>query len=165
MRAPVTFVRGGDDVLAVGCSVPFSRWASGAVKLGNRPPTAADLETHLSTLFPPVRLRGYLEVRYLDMSAPRWWPAIAAVTATLMDDPVAADLATEAARDGLANAALATSARRCLAIAAGRVPAELRPAVTDLADLVESGRCPGDLLAERVGEIGPLAALGEMAYA
>ncbi len=57
------------DVLAVGCSVPFSRWASGAVKLGNRPPTAADLETHLSTLFPPVRLRGYLEVRYLDMSA------------------------------------------------------------------------------------------------
>jgi glutamate--cysteine ligase len=176
MRATVTFVRAGDDVLAVGCSVPFSQWASGAVKLGNRPPTAADLETHLSTLFPPVRLRGYLEVRYLDMSAPRWWPAIAAVTATLMDDPVAADLATEAAepaaqlwteaaRDGLANATLATSARRCLAIAAGRVPAELRPAVADLADLVESGRCPGDLLAERVGEIGPLAALGEMAYA
>ncbi len=52
-----------------------------------------------------------------------------------------------------------------LAIAAGSVPAELRPAVADLADLVESGRCPGDLLAERVGEIGPLAALGEMAYA
>src|SRR5216683_1071642 len=126
MRAPVTFVRAGDDVRAVGCSVPFSQWASGAVKLGNRPPTAADLETHLSTLFPPVRLRGYLEVRYLDMSAPRWWPAIAAVTATLMDDPVAADLATEAtepaaqlwteaARDGLANATLATCARRCLA--------------------------------------------------
>jgi glutamate--cysteine ligase len=66
MRAPVTFVRGGDDVLPVGCSVPFPRWASGAVKLGNRPPTAADLETHLSTLLPPVRLRGYL-----DMSAPR----------------------------------------------------------------------------------------------
>jgi glutamate--cysteine ligase len=115
-------------------------------------------------------------VRYLDMSAPRWWPAIAAVTATLMDDPVAADLATEAtepaaqlwteaARDGLANATLAKCAGRCLAIAAGRVPAELRPAVADLADLVESGRCPGDLLAERVGEIGPLAALGEMAYA
>jgi glutamate--cysteine ligase len=176
MRAPVTFVRAGDDVLAVGCSVPFSQWASGAVKLGNRPPTAADLETHLSTLFPPVRLRGYLEVRYLDMSAPRWWPAIAAVTATLMDDPVAADLATEAAepaaqlwieaaRDGLANATLAKCAGRCLAIAAGRVPAELRSAVADLADLVESGRCPGDLLAERVGEIGPLAALGEMAYA
>jgi hypothetical protein len=33
-------VRAGEDVLAVGCSVPFSQWASGAVKLGNRPPTA-----------------------------------------------------------------------------------------------------------------------------
>jgi len=176
MRAPVTFVRAGHDVLAVGRSVPFSQWASGGVKLGDRPPTTADLETHLGTLFPPVRLRGYLEVRYLDMSAPRWWPAIAAVTATLMDDPVAADLAAEvtepaaqlwieAARDGLANATLARCARRCLAIAADRVPAELRPAVADLADLVESGRCPGDLLAERVGEIGPLAALGEMAHA
>jgi glutamate--cysteine ligase len=176
MRAPVTFVRAGDDVLAVGRPVPFEQWASGAVKLGNRSPTAADLDTHLSTLFPPVRLRGYLEVRYLDMSAPRWWPAIAAITATLMDDPVAADLATEAtepatqlwteaARDGLTNAALTTCARRCMAIAADRVPTELRPAVADLADLVESGRCPGDLLAERVGEIGPLAALGEMAHA
>jgi hypothetical protein len=48
MGAPVTFVRGGDDVLAVGCSVPFSRRASGAVKLGSRPPTAADLEAALS---------------------------------------------------------------------------------------------------------------------
>jgi glutamate--cysteine ligase len=176
MRAPVTLVRVGDDVRAVGRPVPFARWASGSVRLGNRAPTAADLDTHLSTLFPPVRLRGYLEVRYLDMSAPRWWPAIAALTATLMDDPVAADLATEAtepatqlwteaARDGLANPTLAACARRCLAIAAGRVPSELRAAVADLADLVESGRCPGDLLAERVGEIGPLAALGEMAYA
>src|SRR6202035_1530264 len=113
--------------------------------------------------FPPVRLRGYLEMRYLDMSAPRWWPAIAAVTATLMDDPVAADLATEAtepaaqlwteaARAWLANDTLGKCACRCLAIAAGRVPAELMPAVAHLADLVGLGRCPGVLLAERVGE-------------
>ena len=92
----------------------------------------------MTTLFPPVRLRGYLELRYLDMTAPRWWPAIAAVATTLMDDPVAADLATEAterdrrlwteaARDGLGHATLADSARRCLAIAASRVPAELGP--------------------------------------
>ena len=177
MRAPVTFVQaGGDEVRAVGHCVPFEQWASGEVRLGSRPPTAADLETHLTTLFPPVRLRGYLELRYLDMTAPRWWPAIAAVATTLMDDPVAADQATEAteptaqlwteaARDGLTNTTLADSARRCLAIAAGRVPAELAPAVADLADLVESGRCPGDLLAERIGEIGPLAAFEELAHA
>ena len=177
MRAPVTFVQaGGEIVRAVEHSVPFEQWASGDVKLAGRLPTAADLRAHLTTLFPPVRLRGYLEVRYLDMSAPRWWPAIAAITTTLMDDPAVADEAaaatgpaaqlwTEAARDGLANTTLATSARRCLSIAVGRVPADLAPAVADLADLVESGRCPGDLLAERFGEIGPLAALREMANA
>ncbi len=176
MAAPVAFVATGQEARAVGRAVSFEQWASGAVRLGGRAPTAADLRTHLTTLFPPVRLRGYLEVRYLDVSPPRWWPAIAAVTATLMDDPVAADLATEAteqagllwseaAREGLADPRLARSARRCLAIAAGRVPAPLGPAVEDLAELVESGRCPGDLLAQRAAKVGPLAALREMAHA
>jgi glutamate--cysteine ligase len=177
LAAPVAFVRdGGDEVTAVPASVSFEQWASGAVRLGRRAPTAADLDVHLTTLFPPVRLRGYLELRYLDMTPPRWWPGIAAVAATLMDDPVAAGLAaeateptaalwTEAARDGLGHAALAHSARRCVAIAADRVPAALAPAVADLADLVESGRCPGDLLAERIAEVGPLAAFEELAHA
>jgi glutamate--cysteine ligase len=178
MAAPVAFVRmpGGGDVTAVRAAVPFEQWASGAVPLGHRAPTAADLDVHLTTLFPPVRLRGYVELRYLDMAPPRWWPAIAGVAATLMDDPVAADQATEAteraaalwteaARQGLGHAALAESARRCVAIAAGRVPAGLAAAVADLADLVESGRCPGDLLAERITEAGPLAALEELARA
>lgn len=177
LDAPVAFVpsaRGG--AVAVRGAVPFGRWASGTVQLGGRAPTAADLDAHLTTLFPPVRLRGYLELRYLDMTPPRWWPAIAAVTATLMDDPEAADRAaeateqteqlwTEAARDGLGNAALAGSARRCLDIAVSRVPAPLAPAVADLADLVDSGRCPGDLMAKRIAEVGPLAALEELARA
>jgi glutamate--cysteine ligase len=177
LRAPVAFIRTrGDEMAAVGQPVPFERWASGEVRLGGRAPTAADLDTHLTTLFPPVRLRGYLELRYLDMTAPRWWPAVAAVVTTLMDDPVAADLASEAteptarlwdraARCGLADPALARSARQCLRIAAARVPAQLVPAVADLAELVESGRCPGDLLAERIGEIGPHAAFEELAHA
>jgi len=177
MRAPVVFVRAADgELTAVLRPVPFERWASGEARLGGRTPTAADLDAHLTTLFPPVRLRGYLELRYLDMTAPRWWPAVAAVVTTLMDDPVAADLATEAtertaglwtraARHGLGDAALADSARRCLRIAAVRVPAQLVPAVADLADLVESGRCPGDLLAERISEIGPHAAFEELAHA
>jgi len=177
LRAPVAFVRGHcGDMTAVRASVPFERWASGEVRLGGRAPTAADLDTHLTTLFPPVRLRGYLELRYLDMTAPRWWPAIAAVVTTLMDDPVAADLATEAtepaarlwtkaARDGLADSVLAESARRCVGIAAERVPEPLGPAVADLAELVDSGRCPGDLLADRIAEIGPHAAMEELAHA
>jgi len=177
LRAPVAFVRTrGDGVAAVRGSVPFRLWASGAIRLGGRCPTAADLDVHLTTLFPPVRLRGYLELRYLDMTAPAWWPAVAAVATTLMDDPVAADMATEAteraaplwteaARNGLGDSVLAESARRCLAIAAQRVPAELAGEVADLADLVESGSCPGDLLAQRIAEVGPHAALEELAHA
>ena len=112
----------------------------------------------------------------MDITAPRWWPAIAAVAATLMDDPVAADMAmnatersallwTRAAQAGLDDELLADSARRCLSIAASRVPANMRSAVDDLAELVESGSCPGDQLAERITEVGPLAALEELAHA
>jgi glutamate--cysteine ligase len=176
MRAPVVFIRCGDGVQAVGVPVPFQDWASGSVRLGNRAPTAADLDTHLTTLFPPVRLRGYLELRYLDVIAPRWWPAIAAVVTTLMDDPVASDAAaeateetaalwTEAARDGLDNAQLANSAARCLAVAASRAPTEFGAVIADLANLVESRRCPGDLLAGRIRQIGPVAAFEELAHA
>ena len=177
MAAPVTFIRPrGDEAIAIRTPVPFEQWARGASRLGDRAPTAADLDLHLTTLFPPVRLRGYLELRYLDMAAPRWWPAIAAIAATLMDDPVAADLMTEAteqsallwnsaAREGLGNAVLADSARRCVRIAAERAPAGLGAAVADLAELVESRRCPGDLLARRITETGPQAALEELAHA
>ncbi|MFL6052100.1 MAG: ergothioneine biosynthesis glutamate--cysteine ligase EgtA [Actinoallomurus sp.] len=173
--APVLFVRtGGDEVAAVRTSVTFEQWASGEVPLNGRLPTAGDLDLHLTTLFPFVRMRGYLELRYLDATPPRWWPAIVAVATTLMDDPVAADLAAEAtertgllwreaARDGLADARLADSARRCMRIAADRVPAELSSAVADLAELVESGRCPGDLLTQRIAQVGPQAALAELA--
>jgi glutamate--cysteine ligase len=177
LAAPVAFVRAPkDQAQAVRTPVPFERWASGAIRLGGRLPTAADLDVHLTTLFPPVRLRGYLELRYLDMTAPRWWPAIAAVATTLMDDPVAADQMTEAteragalwttaAREGLRNSVLAESARRCVGIAAERVPAALGPAVADLAELVDAGCSPGDLLAQRIAEIGPHAALEELAHA
>jgi glutamate--cysteine ligase len=177
MQAPVMFVRttaGG--TLPVRRFVPFDLWASGRVRFDDRPPTAADLDTHLTTLFPPVRLRGFLELRYLDVCAPRWWPVIAAVLTVLMDDPAAADAAAEAtestarlwieaARDGLGDPRLAESARRCMAIAADRVPRELAAAVADLAELVDAARCPGDLVAERIAEAGPVATLAELAHA
>jgi glutamate--cysteine ligase len=177
MAAPVIIVRGpGDETAPVRAPVSFAQWATGQARLCRRQPTAADLDLHLSTLFPPVRLRGFLELRYLDVTAPRWWPTIAAVAATLMDDSVAADLAmeateqtarrwAEAAQYGLGDDLLADSARRCLAIAASRVPAELGPAVADLAELVESRRSPGDVLADRIAKVGPLAALEELAHA
>ena len=38
--------------------VPFADWADGRVLLGDRRPTVADLDYHLTTLFPPVRPRA-----------------------------------------------------------------------------------------------------------
>ncbi len=177
MQAPVMFVRrAGSDAVAVRGIVPFEDWVAGRTLLDDRRPTVADLDTHLTTLFPPVRLRSFLELRYLDVCPPRWWPAIAAVATVLMDDPAAADAAaeaseptarrwTQAARDGLGDRLLAESARRCVAIAADRVPAELAAAVADLAELVDAGRCPGDLVAERIAEVGAKTVLEEMANA
>ena len=70
------------DIPVVGVSetlqpetVAFQDWVSGAALLGGRLASLADLRTHLTTLFPPVRLRGFLEIRYLNMNPPRWWPA------------------------------------------------------------------------------------------
>ena len=37
------------------------------------PPTVKDLDYHISTLFPPVRPRGHLEIRYVDAQPGRRW--------------------------------------------------------------------------------------------
>ena len=47
---------------------------------------ADDLAVHLTTLFPPVRPRGWFEVRYLDAQPWRWWPVPMAVLTALLDD-------------------------------------------------------------------------------
>ncbi|WP_336033844.1 ergothioneine biosynthesis glutamate--cysteine ligase EgtA [Geodermatophilus sp. FMUSA9-8] len=159
LAAPVMLVRdpGSGAAEPVRARVPFADWVTGAAPLGGRRPTAADLDYHLSTLFPPVRPRGYLEIRYLDAAPEPWWPALAAVTTALLDDARAADAAadatapvagawTRAARDGLADPALRAAAGACVAAALPAVPAALRPEAEALAALAESGRCPGDLL-------------------
>ncbi|SFP09556.1 glutamate--cysteine ligase [Geodermatophilus dictyosporus] len=172
LAAPVMLVRDpatGDAEPVLG-RTRFADWVTGAAPLGGRRPTTADLDYHLSTLFPPVRPRGYLEIRYLDAAPEPWWPALAAVTAALLDDPAAADAAAEAtapvagawdraARDGLADPALRTAAVRCLAAAAPVVAPSLRPGTEALADLVAAGRCPGDALLAAASTGGPVAAL------
>ena len=115
--------------------MPFADWADGRVLLGGRRPTIADLDYHLTTLFPPVRPRGFLEIRYLDSVPDALWPAVAFTLATLLDDPAAADIAAEAteqvatawdpaARVGLATGVCTTPRRRCVALR----PSAPRPA-------------------------------------
>jgi glutamate--cysteine ligase len=127
-------------------------------------------------LFPPVRPRGFIEIRCLDAVPNRWWPALAALTVTLLNDEVAADLAeqacepvagqwTVAARDAVSDRWLGLAARRCAEIAASRCPGELRPEVEAYAEMVSRGRTPGDDLNELAARRGPLAILEEEAHA
>ena len=93
-------------------------------------PTVADLDYHLTTLFPPVRPRGYLEIRCIDALPDRWWPALAALTVTLVDDPSrptgpravpsrCAQRVEAAAREGLADPGAARAAATgCVEVAA-----------------------------------------------
>jgi glutamate--cysteine ligase len=163
LRAPVMLVH-TPGAVPVTQYVPFADWADGRVLLGDRRPTAADLEYHLTTLFPPVRPRGWLEIRYLDSVGDALWPALVFTLVTLLDDPAAASLAAEAvepvatawdtaARIGLRDQRLYVAANRCVAIAAGRLPAqrcELAEGVRRLVGLVEEGRCPAEDFADRV---------------
>ncbi len=62
-----------------------------------RPPTLDDLAYHLSTLFPPVRPRGHLELRMIDAQPGDGWIVPAAVAWALFEDARAADEAMAAA--------------------------------------------------------------------
>jgi glutamate--cysteine ligase len=125
----------------------FADWIAGQWP---RPPTIGDLDYHISTLFPPVRPRGYLEVRYLDAQPGQEWIAPVAVVAALLSDravtetalalaePVA-DRWIEAARLGLDDPALLRTAAEVLDLA-GRaldrtgLPASIRDRVTDITE-------------------------------
>ncbi|MEV5502442.1 glutamate-cysteine ligase family protein [Nonomuraea fuscirosea] len=74
------------------------RVAGGGMEGGARPPTAEDLAYHATTLFPPVRPRGWLEIRYLDAQHLSAWPVCVAVTHALISDDRAADAAMAAVR-------------------------------------------------------------------
>lgn len=171
LMAPVMLIRdAAGGAAAVTERVPLAAWIDGEVPLGGRRPVTSDLDYHLTTLFPPVRLRGFLEIRYLDATPDRWWPAVAATLATLLDHPQAARDAAEAvapvarawsvaARAGLADPALRAAANRLLAIAAEYAGADVGPEVERLATLVEQGRSPGSEVLEQALAFGPLAVL------
>lgn len=172
LKAPVMLVRGATTSPVLDW-VPFAEWADGAVLLGDRRPTTADVGYHLTTLFPPVRPRGWLEIRYLDSVPDALWPALAFTLTTLLDHPVAADLAAEAvepvasawdtaARVGLADRHLHASAVRCLEIAADSVPPELAGSLQLLTDMVHRGRSPGDDFSDTAVQLGIDAAVANL---
>ena len=129
-----------------------------------RPPTDEDLSYHLSTLFPPVRPRGYLELRMIDAQPGDGWVVPLAVATALLHDPVAADLALAATEPlaeagdpwlraawlGPADPAVARASRACFAAARDALdrigaPKGITAAVDDFIETyVTRDRCPAD---------------------
>ena len=131
-----------------------------------RAPTADDLDYHLSTLFPPVRPHGHLELRMIDAQPGDGWIVPAAVVTALVEDPVAADTAMcaaeplwaardgdpwlRAARFGPADPELSRASRTCFeaaraALERAGTPAVIRQAVADFTErYVLQDRCPAD---------------------
>jgi glutamate--cysteine ligase len=173
LKAPVMMVH-NPEAVPVTHHVAFADWADGLTLLGDRRPTIADLDYHLTTLFPPVRPRQWLEIRYLDSMPDAFWPAVVFTLVALLDDPVAADIAAEvvepvatawdnAARLGLRDRRLHEAANRCVAIAAEKVPAELTDEMERLIRNVERGRCPGDDFSDQVIDHGIAATVSQLA--
>ncbi len=97
---------------------------------GSDPPTQADLELHLTTLFPPLKPRGYLELRMLDaLPAPGRVAAIATVWVILTDPDAGAaaeaicraipDAWCRATQAGLGDSAVREAAAAVLDLATG----------------------------------------------
>jgi glutamate--cysteine ligase len=176
LKAPVMLVN-NPDAVPVTHYVPFADWADGRTLLGDRHPTTRDLEYHLTTLFPPVRPRQWLEVRYLDSVPDELWPALVFTLVTLLDDPDAAGAAASAvepvgaawdtaARVGLADRRLHTAARECVALAAERLPdagSQLADSMRRLVAQVERGRCPGDDFADQIVKFGIASSVARLA--
>ena len=154
LDAPLMLMRDGRGGGTANPGLTFREW------LDKGEPTQEDLSYHLSTLFPPVRPRGWLELRMIDALPDPYWPVPVAVAAALLDDPVAAEAAgaavapcadrwAEACRDALTDPALARAAKSCFAAAhaalARQGATSLARLVADYADrYVERGRCPAD---------------------
>ena len=86
LEARLMLVHEDDDSCEpVAVPITFGEWIDEGI--AGRRPTLADLEYHCTTLFPPVRPRGWLEVRWLDcLPAGLAEVASAAVTALLIDE-------------------------------------------------------------------------------
>jgi glutamate--cysteine ligase len=161
LAAPVMMVRRPAGAWQVPSGLSFADWIAGyGLRRGLGRPTLDDLAYHLTTLFPPVRPRGFLEVRYLDAQPARWWRVAAAVVWALAEDRRAGAEAASvaepvdghwgaAARAGPADPALRRAAAGCLVAARDSLcragiagPAAEVDAF--LTRYTERGRCPGD---------------------
>jgi ergothioneine biosynthesis glutamate--cysteine ligase EgtA len=148
--------------------VTFRDWLRDGGSGPLRAPTAEDLDYHLSTLFPPVRPHGHMELRMIDAQPGDGWIVPAAVVTALTDDERAADAALaaaepvwegspdaqdpwlRAARCGPADPRISQASKQCFeaadaALARSDAPTPIRRAVADFTErYVLKDRCPAD---------------------
>ena len=168
LEARLMLLHGVDDTCeSVAVPITFGEWIDEGI--AGRWPTLADLDYHCTTLFPPVRPRGWLEVRWLDcLPAGLAEVASAAVTALLIDEDAGAEaLEASAGVDGRASwattaslgtqdPALAAAGGWLLSVAARALdrteaPPRWAEAVADAAERWPAkGRSPADDLEERL---------------
>jgi glutamate--cysteine ligase len=173
LDARVMLIRLDDGYAPVPGRLTFGRWFAEGHELGW--PTLEDFAYHLTTLFPPVRPRGWFELRVLDALPTPFWQVACLLVHTLLTDPsVAAEARTavagterlwvDAAQLGLGHPALERSARAVFALAAEALERDAAddptfPAFAAYHDRwVRRGRCPGDDRLDawrRTGELIP----------
>jgi glutamate--cysteine ligase len=153
LDAPLVCVRRPDGSWDVPGRVTFAEWMAGGLP---GQPTTDDLDYHLSTMFPPVRPRGYLELRYLDAQHRDGWiePVVllsallakeSTVDAVLAAAAPAAGRWLSAARYGLADPCVGKAAQSVLELGLAAIEE------TDLdRDLIES---VGRGLTKRMGGV------------
>lgn len=96
LDVPMFFVVRGEDYLPAG-GMTFRKFIRKGLD-GTRP-TLTDWEVHLSTLFPEVRLKKYIEVRGMDSGEPASCLAIAALLKGILYDGASRRHAWELVRD------------------------------------------------------------------
>lgn len=130
LDTPVLCVRGEGERWETPVGLTFADWVAGGLPT---PPTTDDLDYHISTMFPPVRPHGYLEVRYLDAQPGTGWVTPTTLLAALMSDQSTVEAVLDAclpvgdrwlpaARDGLADRDIAAAAATVLSLGAQVVP-------------------------------------------
>jgi glutamate--cysteine ligase len=174
LAAPVMLIVGDGACTPLSPAFPFGRWLEEGHELGW--PTLEDLEYHLTTLFPPVRPRGWFEIRYLDALPTPFWHVAASVLGCLLDEDALGLAATEAvadttdlwdvaARDGLDDDRLDRAARRLFELVLDALATRGDSSTEAVVDTyhehwISRARCPADDRLDhwrRTGELVPRA--------
>lgn len=131
LDAPLLCVRNDGADWTAPRGATFGDWVDGAMTddIG-RMPTYSDLDYHLTTMFPPVRPAGHLEVRYMDAQPGDLWRVPIATFDALLSGPGAMSEARGAAR--------ASAGRWRDAAELGLSDLDLRSAATALLSLAAS---------------------------